>query len=123
MKELCNRGHARISTNLDKTGHCKECKKLHQANYVLANIDKVREHHAQYFLNNKDTISQKGKDYRVNFPEVVENTKLKLRYGITIADREKMLQNQDYKCAICKFEFDYTTKARKPYIDHSHITN
>lgn len=123
MKSHCKRGHERSPDNLDKTGHCLECKRDHQKKYTLAHADFIRKKQQEYSLENRESINQKSKDYRKQFPVIVENTKLKTRYGITIEDRERKLQEQDYKCAICGFEFDYLTKARKPYIDHSHLTN
>jgi hypothetical protein len=95
-KPFCKRGHPRISENLDKKGNCKECKKIRQASLRLANFEKVK-------LG-------------------LLNSKLKLRYGITVERRNELISLQNNKCAICNFEFDCLTKARQPYIDHNHET-
>ncbi|MGW4817164.1 endonuclease VII domain-containing protein [Kitasatospora cineracea] len=47
---------------------------------------------------------------------------LRVLYGLTIEDFERMLAEQDLKCAICAVEFDPDEHDRKPVVDHDHST-
>lgn len=44
---------------------------------------------------------------------------LKSRYGITVSDKARMLQNQHSRCAICTTEFNPPSSA---HVDHDHTT-
>jgi hypothetical protein len=54
-----------------------------------------------------------------------KDAKLKEYYGIRIEDFDKMLAEQDNKCAICGSEFSTTTglAAMSACVDHCHKTN
>ncbi|MFG2824663.1 endonuclease VII domain-containing protein [Kitasatospora sp. NPDC048365] len=47
---------------------------------------------------------------------------LRVLYGLTIEDFERMLAEQSLKCAICAVEFDPEEHDRKPVVDHNHKT-
>lgn len=46
---------------------------------------------------------------------------LKASYGLTIADYQRLLEDQDYRCKICLIEFGETRKTA-PCVDHCHQT-
>ena len=47
-----------------------------------------------------------------------ENNYLINKYGITLEQKNKMIEDQHGRCAICKTEFDRTA-----YVDHCHKTD
>jgi hypothetical protein len=48
---------------------------------------------------------------------------LPTKYGITILDFEKKLQDQNGKCSCCKLQFNMDGKAsERPCVDHNHST-
>lgn len=55
-------------------------------------------------------------------PRVIKHRKLKSSYGITIEEFENMLKLQNDRCAICSFEFDYSSQSKGPNVDHDHKT-
>ncbi len=75
-------------------------------------------------------LNARGK-YRKN-PEnigrIVRKSELKMKYGITYADKERMFEEQGRKCAACgSSEVGFKAKKRKlknPWcLDHNHTTN
>lgn len=52
---------------------------------------------------------------------------LKYKYGVTVTELEKTIQEQDFKCAICNTELPdllvYENRQRGYAIDHNHETN
>jgi NMD protein affecting ribosome stability and mRNA decay len=48
---------------------------------------------------------------------------LPAKYNITAERFNKMLEEQDYKCACCGIELDSTGRQHnKPHVDHNHLT-
>ena len=68
----------------------------------------------------------KNKEWIKNNPEKAKcsrrNTNLKRLYGITLKDYEKMLQDQQSTCAICKTT-DPGGAGKKFVVDHCHSTD
>jgi len=79
-------------------------------NWVSKNPDRVRE----YARRRKD--KNPGATWRSKTSK--RNNNLKFKYGITEADYQAVLQNQDGKCAIC----GQTPSRRKLSVDHNHRT-
>ena len=52
-------------------------------------------------------------------PDVLKNTVLKYRYGITLQQKSQMFKDQDGKCAICPRLFKSVSGAS---VDHCHKT-
>ena len=56
-------------------------------------------------------------------PERIEKKKwhtIMAKYGLCKEDFESMLDGQENKCAICKFEFHDEKQSTRPHIDHCH---
>ncbi len=78
----------------------------------------------------KETFPSKNKAvyarvWRANNPDRVKNTDLKKSYGITLDDYNRMLKEQDYKCAICTLPNDAVCGSGGPRamcVDHDHAT-
>lgn len=78
----------------------------------------------------KACVNKKTKKYQLDNPEKCKITKrkqnLKKRYGLTVEDIERMLKNQNYKCAICGREIflhgDSVDKNKIARVDHNHET-
>jgi len=87
-------------------GKCKECARKYALDYREKNIEKVREKDRQ----------------RAKLPH---RRKYQLRnqlrkFGITLADYDKMFNDQNGVCAICG---KTNLKRRRLAIDHNHKTN
>ena len=73
-----------------------------------------------WYKKNRERHIEKGKEWARNNPDKVRNKQLKYKYGITLDDFNKMLQDQNYSCAICN-----TKEAGRNgtfNVDHCHQT-
>jgi hypothetical protein len=74
----------------------------------------------------KAWIARQWQNRRANYPNFEANRYLKRKYGITLADYEKMRDAQGDRCAICREpETSYDTKThaiRALSVDHCHNT-
>jgi hypothetical protein len=74
-----------------------------------ANIEQARANERAYYHRNKDKCIARSKEYQ-----------LRSKYGITSADREHMLSEQGFSCAICKD--DAPGGSGTWHVDHCHAT-
>jgi DNA-directed RNA polymerase subunit RPC12/RpoP len=65
----------------------------------------------------------KAQAYREANPEVNVQSRLKVKYGITIEAHTAMLQLQFYKCAACGDKFDPENPMKRACVDHDHVTD
>lgn len=97
MKTHCKRGHEFTAENTyvrpDGRRSCRQCR---------------REYNRKWGADNR-----KNDGFR---KEYMRKYRMKYKYGINPEQLEHMLENQDFKCAICK---SYLTK---PCVDHNHET-
>jgi hypothetical protein len=85
---FCSKGHDKDVVGRNKKGYCKEC--LREAN----------------------------REWKKKNPSQAKEHALKQRHNITLKDRDKILNNQGGKCAICKrFEDDLKSPL---HVDHDH---
>lgn len=73
----------------------------------------------------KDRAKLYQREYRVKNPERVKNNSLRSSYGITMDAFEKILEQQNHKCAICGTDETFNDKnGRKSSfaVDHCHDT-
>lgn len=65
-----------------------------------------------------------GKKYRDSHKEDekkrLESYRLLRKYGLSVEERDKILESQNYKCAICG---KLSTPNKKLHVDHNHKTN
>lgn len=54
----------------------------------------------------------------MNKQEKAREARLKKKYGITIAQYEQMLRDQDYKCALCRKHHAHFKN--RLHVDHNH---
>lgn len=79
-----------------------------RATWQQANRDKHRASNKKYYKNNTKTLLKKSKE-----------KSLKYNYGITLEERNKMLEDQGFKCAICSSS---DPGFKDWYVDHCHRT-
>lgn len=98
-------------------GHeCRLCKNEYNRQWRLKNLDKDRAAKSRYYEKNKERYREREKEWRKNNPHLVRNTMYKYKYGITLEQYEKMVQERQGLCDICQLE-------QKLYVDHCHDTN
>jgi hypothetical protein len=97
---------------------CKETKPYSEFSINRSNKDGYqtqckacrRDHGRKYYSNNKVSIKA------LRTPEKRREWNLRHKYGITVDEYNKMLEDQDGKCRICN------TPLEKPMVDHNHET-
>lgn len=99
---------------------CKKCKSIIQKEKRKKNIVNQRLKDKENYQKTKAHRVEYAKQYRKKYPERTRATNLKMKYGITQNDYEKMLYNQEHKCAICSRNMNEYGKIF--CIDHNHIT-
>jgi hypothetical protein len=80
---------------------------------------------ARWRAANKDKVKEYKKKYRSkpDYPHVVRCERLKRNYGITHEQYEKLLENQEGRCAICRTtEPGGNRHSSHFHVDHDHQT-
>jgi hypothetical protein len=120
---------------------CKECAAAIGRSYRAEHPIYIRQVNERYYDENRESVlAQKRDYYERNKEQIKERSKiqyrnvrdtaqfkqrsrgamLRLKYGITHEDYERMLSEQSGVCAICK---NPPTEKRPLAVDHCHKTN
>lgn len=92
--------------SLNKDGRanvCKICRNIKTEEWRIKNREKYNADMRLYYKNNRDAVI---------------SSKLKQKYGITLQQKNEMLEKQDHRCWICKKTNQ--SKKRPFVIDHRH---
>lgn len=90
-------------------------------NYVEKNKDKIQAYKAQWHLENKERMNEKSRQNYLNSDrDIWRDKELQKHYGITLAERNQILDSQGGGCAICGAKDDVTGKELS--VDHCHET-
>ena len=79
------------------------------------NKEKASKKAREWYKNNKKHFIQRMKKYRKENPDVVKNSRLKERFGLTLEHHTHLIKSQKGRCAICE-------QKRKLCVDHNHVT-
>jgi hypothetical protein len=105
---------------------CKETKDLTAYHNSNRSADK-KQHRCKECCKafTQDATKTWRKSNIVEHKHSTRKTKVKVKYGLSLDIINKILEAQDYSCAICKrnISFQATEKRDKPHIDHCHKTN
>lgn len=86
--------------------------------------EKLKINHHNYYLKNKEILLTKSRkwdeDHKERRTEVWRRSNLKIRFGITLEDYNKMFEDQNGCCAICGIH--NSKLKRNLHVDHSHET-
>ena len=63
-------------------------------------------------------IANRQKQYRIDNPEAVRDTRLRSRYGLSLAEWEALWEAQGGLCSICRCVLEKDTV----HTDHCHVT-
>jgi hypothetical protein len=83
----------------------------------------LKEYQKEWYRRNKERVSARRKEqYENNREYHIERTKnnaLKRKYGMTLSDKQKMIEAQNSNCAIC---FKDLQLDKFSHVDHDHAT-
>lgn len=98
------------------TSHCKKCRNARQAIWREKNPDKIRA------INDARKADRK-KYYGCPKRKLkYKEAQLREAFGISLSDYDKMLLDQNGKCAICDRSNTGNSKNKYFSVDHSHMT-
>ena len=85
--------------------------------------EKIKEYRKEYRVKNKEKIKEYWRDYQQKNPDAYRNTSLKANYGITLEDRNRMIEEQDGYCKnpFCLVKLSDIPE-RHVHVDHDHKT-
>jgi hypothetical protein len=92
-----------------KDGHRSECKKCC--------CGKALDYHCE----NKERNNKKSHLYHINNKDRERNHYYKQTYGITLEDRDRLIEKQNFKCLCCETDLRLLPQ-REVHIDHCHKT-
>jgi hypothetical protein len=101
---------------------CRVCHLGYMAEYRDKNREAVREKHRRWQLANKEKVAKYKEGFKDAERSWKRNSKLRIRFGITLHDYERLLQEQGGVCAICRRAPADNTKQRALAVDHCHQT-
>jgi hypothetical protein len=93
-----------------------------QDKWYKANAEKKKQYAREYYRNHREKRLIAVKEYYKKRPHVAFAAVIKRTYGITVEQYNNLLSSQDFKCAICRADFDLRKKGASPSIDHCHST-
>ena len=78
----------------------------------------------RYYMENRERCVERARVYREANPDNRKKSRLKVKYGITIEDHTRMLQEQNFCCAACgvKFSPEGSRNRAAACVDHDHTT-
>lgn len=79
--------------------------------YRAADPERVRRQNQKHYSRHGDKVRACSRRYK--FEKI---------YGLTEDDFNRMLEQQDGRCALCRRPFGTASKSEKPHIDHCHDT-
>ena len=97
----------------------KEKETLRKKRYRQANKELIKVQNKEWISNNREKTLKYYKKYRDNNKGKIAAYSLKSNYGITIEQKQEMLNNQHFRCANkgCTYTFKNLTDA---HVDHVH---
>ena len=85
--------------------------------YYQDNKENRKEQNKQYKMANKEKL----KEYRMENRDQILDRVLLRKYGMTLEERDRMILEQDNKCARCHSPFEgIGTEKYAPVVDHDH---
>jgi len=97
--------------------HCKTCSKIQNKQQYLKNRENRLEKQCQYYLKNSEHVKEYGKNWRKRNREYCKEYDLHRHYNLTKIEFEKILIDQNFKCAICN---EILVPGKQTHIDHCH---
>ena len=93
-------------------------------NCAIENLYESQALHAKFDCRTKEGRNAYNREHRKQFPDFYRNSDLKKDFGLSLADYNEMLSEQNGKCAICKGEETVMRggKLKALAVDHNHKT-
>lgn len=96
--------HKSSSHNTGRNPQCRTCFNATRRNQSGKALEAKQKREREYYGSNKEQVRER---------------QLMRKYGLIVEDYNRMVAEQDNKCAICSTEM---TGPREPAVDHDHVT-
>jgi hypothetical protein len=90
---------------------CKSCKSTSHKNFLLKNKN--------YILINRKRAKKWNRENKERRQIIVQKNNYKKRYGLSVEQKQELINKQDSKCAICTNDLKDTHDV---CVDHNHVT-
>lgn len=108
----------RDNTSSTRSLEWQECR----SNLLLEGLRECTDCHVIQSINNYVVDKRLSGGYKYKCKSCEKNTKLILRYGLSLKDYGNMLEAQNNSCAICHVEFSDIDNTNVPHLDHCHTS-
>lgn len=99
----------------------KEKHKAYQKEWRGKNAEKIKQYMSIWRESNQEHIQEYNSRWKTDNPDYFVDKHLKYKYDISIIEYTKMLEKQQFRCAICNVHESEAIK-NKLYVDHQHST-
>lgn len=102
---------------------CKVCHGKRSRQWAKVHPDKVTKSRKKWQAANKDKSVAAARDWQRRNPErvkIAQRSRLLKSYGLTEADYDRMMIEQNGCCEVCFVPFENDTKI---CVDHDHVTH
>lgn len=99
----------------------KEKHKAYQKEWRGKNAEKIKQYMSIWRENNQEHIQEYTSRWKTDNPDYFVDKHLKYKYDISIIEYTKMLEKQQFRCAICNTHESEAIR-NKLYVDHQHST-
>ena len=86
-----------------------------------ANKEHRKQTKSKWDADNREHRKEYNKEYKTKNPEYFKRKHLSYSYGISLEEYDRMLHNQNCRCAVCGKHAEETQRKRL-FVDHSHAT-
>lgn len=100
--------------------HYRKDKERYRYQCKLCTNKATQEYYKKRSEFRKQRSKERYADNKLGYKDTHYNSKLLKTYGISLEDKNKMLENQDYSCKICGIEESSLNK--RMAVDHCHTT-
>ena len=83
----------------------------------MRNLENLRVYQKKYYQDHKKELVEYARQYKASHKKEYRSKNMERSYGITLEEYNKMVKNQNGKCAICG-----TSPKETLTIDHDHNT-
>ena len=96
---------------------CLNCATKHALAYYHKHKDAINKRNREYNKRNAERRNDITRKWSEVNKDRIKLVRLRREYGVTPEQYTKMLEDQEYKCAICREWFNHN---RKECVDHDH---
>ena len=122
---VCSRCEQSLPANIFYGTRCKPCRNEVVREQLYSNPERLERVRARNKVYQKNSTKTYRYEYKYDF-ETYRSNHLKYNYGLTTEQYEKMLEEQNGVCAICKLPETWTHKKTGKVsllsVDHDHET-